>query len=156
MRLSIKTYDFNSRPLHKNSNKKQSLYGVDEIESYIKVYSLVSEQYDVSWLDTEYYLGVLGMGRYKKGLYKKEEALLEHYNSNVNYGSVNVDVFFKQLSDIDFENKRVLDLGCEDGRFSARLKGSLGAHPFGVDFSKERIKKAKYNRGYKLLLYELL
>ena len=81
----------------------------------------MSEQYDVSWLDTEYYLGVLGMGRYKKGLYKKEEALLEHYNSNVNYGSVNVDVFFKQLSDIDFENKRVLDLGCGDGRFSARL-----------------------------------
>ena len=54
------------------------------------------------------------MAKYKKGLYKKEEALLEHYNANVNYGSVNVESFFKRLSEISFDSKRVLDLGCDD------------------------------------------
>lgn len=85
------------------------------------------------------------MKKEDNGLYEREEALLKHYNSNVNYRSVNVKDFFNHLPDMDFENKRVLDLGCGDGRFSTYLKNSLKATPIGVDFSKERIRKAERN-----------
>jgi 2-polyprenyl-3-methyl-5-hydroxy-6-metoxy-1,4-benzoquinol methylase len=85
------------------------------------------------------------MGKYKEGLYKKEEALLKHYDSNPDYGSVDVEKFFARFPEIDFDKRKVLDLGCGDGRFSTYLKEDLGARPFGVDFSKERIKKARAN-----------
>lgn len=78
-------------------------------------------------------------------MYKKEQELLAHYNSNVNYSSVNVEKFFDLFPEIDFKDKKILDLGCGDGRFSQYLKIALGASPFGIDFSKERINKARKN-----------
>lgn len=76
-------------------------------------------------------------------MYKREKDLLDHYNNNVNYASVNIEKFFNLFDKIDFENKKILDLGCGDGRFCKYLKTKLKANPFGIDFSKNRIDKAR-------------
>ena len=68
-------------------------------------------------------------------MYKKEKELLSHYNNNVNYSSIDIEKFFKLFSNID--------LGCGDGRFCKYLKVKLKANPFGIDFSKNRINKAR-------------
>lgn len=76
-------------------------------------------------------------------MYRREKELLKHYNNNVNYSSIDPSKGLDRLK-LDIQtHHRVLDLGCGDGRWCRAIKDRYQAIPYGVDFSSERISKAR-------------
>ena len=78
-------------------------------------------------------------------MYKKEKELLKHYNKNTNYSSEDPKVswpLFEKHIDVN-TNTRILDLGCGDGRWSRYIYSKYNCKVYGVDFSSERINKAR-------------
>ena len=78
-------------------------------------------------------------------MYKREKELLKHYNNNVNYHSQSPErswSLFREHVDIT-PASRVLDLGCGDGRWLNYLHEEYNCKLYGVDYSRERIKKAR-------------
>lgn len=69
----------------------------------------------------------------------KEKELVSHYDGNPQYYSSNSSVVFERTGQ-KVEGKKILDLGCGDGRLSRQLKGYESYT--GVDYSEVRVKKA--------------
>lgn len=81
----------------------------------------------------------------KENKYKREEELIQHYDSNLKYYSpVSDEKYFRQVFkkfNIKIDQKsRVLDIGCGDGRVFNYVKQASSY--VGVDYSVKRIEKA--------------
>jgi len=84
-------------------------------------------------------------------MYKKEKALVDHYDRHVKYYSpMRIDTVDKILNAFGYNPPkfmRALDLGCGTGWFAQHLKSAYSAiDAIGVDISKERIENAKKER----------
>lgn len=66
-----------------------------------------------------------------------------HYSNNLDvYDQIGNSTFYDALSDLDFKNKKVLDIGCGDGSDLSIIK-QWGSQVYGVEPSHEFILSAK-------------
>lgn len=139
--LGITNYHINCLDgMATNSNHKESVVMPGDQKDYDELVKLIkSKGHSLEWLESDFYQRVIK----RHDVYKKEVELLNHYNKNTNYTSLEPEWVFKNLPVEKIAGKRVLDLGCGDGRFSAYLKNQLGCDVVGVDFSQKRIALAR-------------
>jgi len=142
--LGIKSFKINNMSgLFINANQRPSRVRSGWQVQWDQLVSLIRELgHELSWLETDFYRRVVR----RHDVYEREQKLLPHYNKNTDYSSVAPDWAAKRLPFGKLRGKRVLDLGCGDGRFSAWLKDNLGCEVVGVDFSNTRIAKARSQR----------
>lgn len=138
--LGIVNFNIDTVDLYRNANSKASIIQPGDQEEFDALVSLIaSKDIDLSWMETDFYQRVIR----RHNIYDREINLLDHYNKHVDYTSVNPEWGFKQLPIQIDSSMRILDLGCGDGRWSRFIKHTYGCHVTGVDFSVNRIEKAR-------------
>lgn len=76
---------------------------------------------------------------------KTETEFIEHYNTHLDYKSIRWHDILEAMRQFKINPlycRRVLDLGCGDGRFSNNFTQCFNAKVLGVDYSSKRISKA--------------
>ena len=76
-------------------------------------------------------------------MYDEENKLIKHYDKNIVYYSPAGSVALARVEVFPKQDDKILDLGCGDGRLLSSLP--KGISYLGVDYSENRIKKAKEN-----------